>query len=251
MLTGTRRYGIAVAAAGALCLGHLAWMVSGVGGLAATTRGDGLARLVAALAAAVCCAVAATRGSGPSRRGWALMAASALSWAAGEATWCWYELFRGPRAPFPSPAEAGFLLAIPPAVLAVITFAGHSRAVWRVRSVLDGLIVATALLSVSWGTVLRAVYHAGNHDLLATALSLAYPVSDVAIGTMLVALVLRAPREGRLPLLLLSGGLAAAALADGTVAYQTASGGLVRGGVAGTGWVAGYLLIGLAALRAR
>jgi signal transduction histidine kinase len=247
---GPRWFGVAAVGAGALCLLHLVWMSLALGGSTATAWFDDLAVLGAALAGATCCAEAARRGSGRCRRAWALMTASALSWAAGQATWCWFELMQGRAVPFPSPADAGFLLAVPPALAAVLLLAGHDRLAWRLRSVLDGLIVAVALLSVSWATVLGAVHRAAGSSMPVTALALTHPVGDVAVGTMLVILVIRAPRRGRLPLILLALGLSAAALADGAVAYGTAATGLGRGGVLDTGWVAAHLLLGLAALRA-
>ena len=245
----SRTFGVAAVVAVVLCLLHLGWMSATLGGTTVTTWFDDLAELAAALTAAAVCAAAAVRGNGPCRRAWALMAASAFSWGVGQGAWSWYELVQGREVPFPSPADAGFLLAVPPAVLAVLTFAGHNRLTWRLRSIVDGLIIAAALLSVSWATVLGAVYHAGGGPLV-TALGLAYPISDVVIMTMLVIVVIRAPRRGRLPLLLLTAGLAAAALADSTFAYETASNSFGHGSVLDTGWVAGYLLIALAALSA-
>jgi diguanylate cyclase (GGDEF)-like protein len=132
----------------------------------------------------------------------------------------------------------------------VIIFAGHNRLTWRLRSVVDGLISGTALLSLSWVTSLGAVYHATGRSTVAIAVGLAYPVSGVVIMTMLVVVVIRAPRRGRVPLLLLTSGLAAAAVADTAFAYQAATGGSSFGSIVDTGWVAGYLLIGLAALWA-
>jgi two-component sensor histidine kinase len=247
---GMRGLGIAAAVSGAFCAAHLAWMATTLGGVRTTTWFDDLAELVAALAAAAMCARAALRLAGAARRPWAMIAASALSWGAGEAAWSWYELVQRREVPFPSPADAGFLLAVPLAVVAVLLFAGAHSVASRARAVIDGLIIATAVFSMSWATVLSTVYHARGDTRLATLLSLAYPLGDLLIVTMLLLLVSRALCHGRVALLLLSAGLGAAALADGALAYQSVSGSAGHGNLVDTGRVAGYLLIGLAGLHA-
>jgi diguanylate cyclase (GGDEF)-like protein/PAS domain S-box-containing protein len=117
------------------------------------------------------------------------------------------------------------------------------------RTILDGLLIAGSLLIISWSTVLGAVYRTGSGGLLADLLGLAYPVGDVVIGTMVIILAARATRATRLPLYLLAGGLAANLLADSGFAYLTATSQYGAGSVIDAGWVAGYLLIAIAALR--
>jgi hypothetical protein len=60
-----------------------------------------LAQLLAPLLAAASSAWAAAAGSGRTRRAWALLAASAGSWAVGQATWVWYEHLARRELPFP------------------------------------------------------------------------------------------------------------------------------------------------------
>jgi diguanylate cyclase (GGDEF)-like protein/PAS domain S-box-containing protein len=116
--------------------------------------------------------------------------------------------------------------------------------------VLDGLLIAGSLLVVSWSTVLGTVYRAGTGSLVADLISLAYPAGDVVIATMVVILAARAPRVARLPLYLLAGGLLANLLADSGFAYLTATNKYGPGNPIDVGWMAGYLLIAVAALRA-
>jgi diguanylate cyclase (GGDEF)-like protein len=226
-----RGFAVAAVAAALVCAGLLVWMLTNLGGDRTTVRFDDLGELVAALVAVVACLAAARRDSGAGRRAWALIAAWALMWGIGEAIWCWYELLRNVPTPFPSLADAGFLGAIPFAVAGVLSFPGASaRGRAQLRLVLDGLTIASALLSVSWATVLGRVYATGGDTLLAQALSLAYPISDVAIGTMLLVLVMRTARGGQSALLLLTLGMGATAVGD-------------------SAFVAGFLLVALAALR--
>jgi diguanylate cyclase len=247
---GGHGFAVAAVATALACAGSLVWIVANLGGDRATVWFDDLAELVAALIAGIACLAAARRASGAGRRAWALMAGWGLCWAVGEAVWSWYELIRNVPTPFPSLADAGYLDAIPFALVAVLSFPGAAaRGRARLRLVLDGLTIASALLSVSWATVLGTVYAQGGDSRLAEVLSLAYPISDVAIGTMVLVLAMRTARGGQSTLILLSCGLGLTAVSDSGFAYLTANGTFGTGNWIDTGWVAGFLLVGLAALR--
>ena len=247
-----RWFPAAAIAVALVSVGYLAWMLTTLGGQLATTWFDDIGELVAAWIAAACCIHVARRTPDRGRRAWFLMAGWAFVWGLGEAVWCWYELIQKTQTPFPSLADAGYLGAIPFAVLAALSFpAAVARGRARLRLVLDGLTIAAALLSVSWATVLGHVYAYNNDSSLATFLSLAYPISDVVVGTMLLVLVIRSRRGAQPALLLLTLGMAMTAVADSAFAYLTADGTYASGSWVDTGWVAGFLLVALAALRAR
>lgn len=80
------------------------------------------------------------------------------------------------QSPFPSFADAGYLLfpigAAFAMVLLPVGYSSHSR----LRYLLDGFIVAGALFEISWVLVLRGVYEAGGTSAFALGLSLTYPV---------------------------------------------------------------------------
>jgi diguanylate cyclase (GGDEF)-like protein len=243
------------AAVVACSAGCAVWLLLGAGGADTTRAVEDLADLAAAGVAAVACGLAARRHLGRARRAWTLMGLSAAVWGAGQAVWSWDELVRHHQMPFPSPADAGFLAALPLCVLAALSFPVGRRqeagADSRLRGVLDGLIIATGLLAISWATVLRTVAGAHPGGSAVQALALAYPVSDVIVGTLLLGLAARTTRATRLPLLLLAGGLGATTLADSGFAelMATRTHGLPADVVA-VGRLAGYLLVALAALRA-
>jgi hypothetical protein len=115
---------------------------------------------------------------------------------------------------------------------------------------LDGAIIAGSLLVVSWVAVLGTVYRAGSGDLTSQLIGLAYPVSDVVILTMVLLLIGRVRRSAQLSLSLLAAGLAANLLSDSGFAYLTTVNSYGPAQLIDIGWVAGYLLIALAALRA-
>jgi diguanylate cyclase len=247
---GTHWWGLTATGVGAVVAAIVACLGFHVGGPRTSVRLDDLAETGAALAAAGAAGFAAARHRGRYRIAWALLGASALSWGLGQGAWDWYELLQDIPVPFPSAADAGYLGAVPLAIAGVLSFpVSFERARSVLHTLLDGMLIAAALLVVSWETVLGAVYRAGADTPLAMVLSLMYPLSDVAIFTMIMVRLGRSPRRGRVTLLLVAAGLALLAVADSSFAYFTASGAYASGNLLDNGWVAGYLLIGLAALR--
>jgi diguanylate cyclase (GGDEF)-like protein/PAS domain S-box-containing protein len=190
--------------------------------------------------------------TGRVRRYWRRLGAASLSWGTGMAVWTWYESVRDIGVPFPSLADVGYLaspflagwalMALP---LAAPTLAG------RARTVLDGLIVASSLLLVSWILVLDSVIQAGG-DLLSQLISLAFPVSDLVLITAVVYTWTRArQRQVQLPvsLPLIGVGLVSLAVADSGFVYLTTSGIYASGNLIDLGWGFGFSLLLLAALR--
>jgi len=218
-------------------------------GAHAVTAIDDIGEAVAAAIASAACAWAATQASGKDRLGWALMGTSAGLWCAGEVVWSIYEVGLGIPTPYPSLADAGFLSAVPFAIAGIRAFWSPPRgtsAHWRVW--FDGMIVALALTSTAWGFGLRTVY-ATQEPLLNKVFDLAYPVSDILIGTVLILAIRRATdqQKGRMAFLLL--GVACYSIADSAFSYLTAQGAFgAVGNVLDTGWFTGFLLIALAAI---
>jgi hypothetical protein len=68
--------------------------------------------------------------------------------------------------------------------------------------------------------------------------------------SLVIILLARAGRRGRASLALVMAGIVAFAVADSAFAYMTQLNNYSNGTILDTGWVAGYLLIGLGALRA-
>ena len=243
-------FAAAAAAAATVSILFVAWTANRWVSDSATIALDDIGEAVAAFIAAASCGLAAYRNSGRARVAWSLFSASALSWAIGEVIWSWYEVGQGQSVPFPSAADAGFLVAIPLAIAGVFAFTSAPRRLaTRGEAVLAGAIVALSLLFVAWSFGLGKVYESSPATPAAQLIGLAYPVGDIITATVLILALRRARRAevGRLALLL--GGLAAVALSDSMFAYLTANGtyGAI-GSVLDAGWVVGYLLIALAPL---
>ncbi len=207
-----------------------------------------LAQLVAPLLATAACARRARQG-GLARRAWALLGASTASWGAGQAVWCWYELVARQESPFPSAADIGYLLAVPFAVAGLLAFPAAPTAVSsRLRTLFDGVIIGLSLLFVAWALVLGELWDDGG-DVVALVIGLAYPLGDVLLATMVVLVLGRGIERRAGPAALLAPALLSLTVADMSFAYLTQVGTYRSGSPTDVGWVAGYLLIGLAALR--
>jgi diguanylate cyclase (GGDEF)-like protein/PAS domain S-box-containing protein len=189
-----------------------------------------------------------------SRRGdrapWLLIGAGSFSWGAGQAAWTWYESVQGREVPFPSLADAGYLLAPVLLVIGLLRLpSGPAGLAGRVRLLLDGLLVGLSLMVLSWAVVLQDTVRAGGDTPLLTSISVSYPAADVVVGTIAVVALLRA-RHGAgmsVPVLgLLLAGTAASALADSGFAYLALHGQYYSGHPIDIGWFAGWLLLGLA-----
>lgn len=246
----TRHFLAAALVAGLVTVAFLVWMIEAIGGPRVTDAVDVLGELVAALAATAACGVAALHTSSRRSR-WVLLGVSSFAWAAGETVWAYYDLIQHVSVPFPSLADVGFLCAVPLAVAGLLRFpSSPRRAADRVQGILDGCIIAGSMLFASWATVLGPLYKAHDGGLLKQTLSLAYPASDVVMVSLVVILLARTGRRSRASLGLVMAGLVAFAIADSAFAYMTQVNNYSNGTVLDTGWVAGYLLIGLGALRA-
>ena len=239
----------ATAATVFLVVGFVVWTAFRIGGDRVSIAVDDIGEAVAAFVAVACCAIAARRNSGRQKLSWALLSGSALAWGIGEVVWSVYEVGMGVAVPYPSAADIGFLGAVPLAAAGIMAFFTSSRGTSvRLRLWLDGAIVALALMFVAWTLGLSVVYATAAAP-LEKLTNMAYPIGDILIGTLLVLSIRRAADEAHGRLLLLLGGLAANTLADSAFSYLNANGtyGAI-GSVLDAGWVAGYLMIALAAL---
>ena len=99
--------------------------------------------------------------------------------------------------------------------------------------------------------VLQDVYEAGGTSGFALALSLTYPVADIAILTVAVLVLARARTGRRTTLAMLTAGVVLMALSDSAFAYLTAHDTYFSGHFIDIGWAAAFLTFGMAALISR
>ena len=187
--------------------------------------------------------------AGRTERAWSFLGLACLSWGGGQAAWTWYESVLGREVPFPSVADVGYLAFVPLAAAALLAFPSvPTRLSSRIRTVLDGLLIASALLFMSWMVVLGPLLEAGG-DPLTLTIGLAYPLGDVVIITILLfASSHRSQRESfdRATRLLLFAGLLAFAVADSGFVFLTNSGSYSSGSLIDIGWFCAFAAIFLA-----
>jgi diguanylate cyclase (GGDEF)-like protein len=219
------------------------------GGAERVRQLDDLTQLGAAVAAAAGSTWAAWRTGGRVRRAWSAVGGGAAMWAAGQVVWCYYELVTGSGTPFPSVADAGYLLFPIGAAIGLWLLPSTDGTQGRARWLLDGGIVVSSLITISWATTLGAVARSGGDTPFAFAVSLAYPIGDILILSLAIMALCR-PQADRRQLVLLSVAMTAMAVADSSFAYLNAVGRYSTGSLTDIGWVAAFLLLALAGVDA-
>ena len=214
---------------------------------------DDISETLSALLAATACLFTAARGSGRTRQAWGLIGISAACWCFGQMAWTYQEVVLSlvPANLFPSYPDVGYLMSVPFAIAGLLRLPGATTSnEARLRSMLDGLLIAGALFFISWDVVLGPVYAASSTDMLAQIVGLAYPISDIAMVTIVLLTLSRLRVGQRLPLTLLACGILLNALADSSFAFLTTMQNYTSVSFPDLGWTMGYALIGLGAVRA-
>ncbi|MDO9380408.1 MAG: GGDEF domain-containing protein [Nocardioidaceae bacterium] len=210
-------------------------------------------QLLASALASAGCAIAARRSVGERRRGWTFVALGAASWSLGQLAWTVYESVLRRPVPFPSIADIGYLLFPVLAGWGLVTWMGRQgRGAARGRDVFDGLIISGSLLVLSWLTVLQPVTEASGSDgWFSLTLSLAYPVGDLVLGTLVLLALLHAEHAQRWSLWTLVAGLSSIAVADSAFVVLTSTSTFSSSDMpTNVGWVVGFLAVGLSGLLA-
>jgi len=253
-----RSYRLVAIASAALAGGFLVWIGMGLGNDGVTELVSNLAQAAAALAAAAACFSAARRnpyGFGRAwttslHRAWRLLGSAALAWGLGQVVWTVIELRDG-NPEVPSAADIGYLAAVPLLIAGVLAFpTAPMRATARLRTLLDGLLIAASLLFLGWATVLSDTFRAdGGSTALERAICLAYPLGDIVAGTIALVLLTRSRGRGVVHLSMIATAVFALLFADLGFAYKHPTGSYGTGALLDAGWVIGWLLLGATALK--
>ena len=205
-----------------------------------------LSQLAAAWMATVAAAIVVPRHRPPYRRIWILVAVGCGSWAIGQTYWCYVELILGRPMSDVSPADLFFLIFAALMVLAVAPTQGQQTD--RLRTVLDGCIIGMSLFVISWtASISQIASAAGGTETVTLVVNLAYPCLDIVVLTMVILNVSRRTgRRSSLTALALAMGLIT--VSDGFYVYLQASESFSSGSAIALGWIAGFGLIGCAAL---
>jgi hypothetical protein len=226
----------------------LLWLVLHIGGGTGVRYFDDIGTALAALTACVACILAGRRQSGAERRFWVLLGLALAAWSFAEVTWGFYDLALKVAVPVPSWADVGYLGAIPLAAAALLCHPGmRATGSFKTRATLDGLVIGTSLLLLSWTFVLGPLWRQTGLSTAGGVVAIAYPFGDLVILFLIVLSVRSITTAGRRPLLWVLLGLFAMAVSDSTYAYLVEVGRYTTGNVVDTGWVLGYLAIAVGA----
>ena len=227
-------------------VGYTVWLLGGWGGQTVIRVLDDVGLVGFALFASLRAAHAARLTHGRERAACISIAIGTAGWAVGEALWSYYDLVAS-QSPFPSWADAGYVTFLVGVALCLGFLLTAYPPATQLRVLLDGVIVGAALFAAVWVTLLEPVYAARSSDLLSLTVSLAYPVVDIALITVAMLLLLRAPAEKRFKLAMFTGGLVLIAASATAFAYRTAVDGFYDSHFIAVGWAWGFVCIGLGA----
>ncbi|HLE47320.1 MAG TPA: HAMP domain-containing sensor histidine kinase, partial [Candidatus Thermoplasmatota archaeon] len=248
-----RHLRIPLAVGAAVLLVHALLITLDLGGPDATNLAGNLFLILVPLVAAHICGWAALGATGHIRTSWALMSAANASWALGQAIWTYYERQLGVTVPFPSWADAGYLLFTPFAIASVLFYQPPKKiGNLPIRVAVDGLIIIVSLFFISWATALRIVAQAGvGLPLIERAIAIAYPLGNLVVAALVFLTIGRIPPHARRAFLWVAGGMIAFTIADSAYAYLTYEGLYRIGHPVDLGWSLGFVLLAIGAYRHR
>ncbi|MEU5520327.1 EAL domain-containing protein [Streptomyces sp. NPDC052079] len=201
----------------------------------------------AAGAAAVSCVVYARTPGTRFRPAWLLFGLSSAMASLGNLVWGWYEVVLGVTVPNPSYADLFFLCFAPPAIVGLLVLAKRpvNKAGW-VCLALDAWLIGGSLLTLAWSLALAQAAQAEGPGVAHTALSLAYPLLDIALVSMVLALHFRRSAVNRSAVNTAIGALALTVMCDALFTSPLLHAGYRSGQLLDAGWFAGSLLLAYA-----
>jgi diguanylate cyclase (GGDEF)-like protein len=233
------------ALAGLALLAYLAHIVFGLGspGLDGFFDRWVYCGLIAAAALACLARAVACREE---RAAWVAMGLALLAWLGGEVSWALW-VMDDPAPPYPSVSDLLYLSFYPASYASLLLLARSRTDVFRSSLWLDGAIAALTVAALVATLAFEPIVNATSGSTAEVAVNLAYPLGDLLLLTLVVALFgLNGWRPDPV-WLLLGGGLAVSAVADGLYLVQSATDEYVEGTLLDLAWPASALLVAMAA----
>ncbi|MEV0258978.1 EAL domain-containing protein [Streptomyces sp. NPDC050732] len=212
----------------------------------ALIMGDFGLSLAAAAAAISCFRYSRTRRS-RFRPAWLLFALSSAMAAFGNGVWGWYEVVLERPVPSPGLADLFFLCFAPPAIIGLLVLAKRpmTKAGWGCLA-LDSWLIGGSLLTLSWSLALAHTAQFEGRSVAYAALSLAYPLLDIALVSMVLALHFRRSSANRTAVNTAIGALALTVMCDALFTSPLLHASYRSGQMLDAGWFAGSLLLAYA-----
>ncbi|WP_329373592.1 putative bifunctional diguanylate cyclase/phosphodiesterase [Streptomyces sp. NBC_01483] len=230
-----------------VCAGYAVGSALGWGSLSlARFMGDFGLSAAAGTAAVSCFRYARSRRS-RFRPAWLLFALSSAMASLGNGVWGWYEVVLDRQVPSPSCADLFFLCFAPPAIVGLLVLAKRpvTKAGW-ICLALDSWLIGGSLLTLSWSLALAQAAKFDGPSVAHTALSLAYPLLDIALVSMVLALHFRRSSVNRSAVNTAIGALALTVMCDALFTSPLLHNNYHSGQLLDAGWFAGSLLLAYA-----
>ncbi|MFI2634618.1 putative bifunctional diguanylate cyclase/phosphodiesterase [Streptomyces collinus] len=230
-----------------VCAGYAAGSAFGWGSdELALIMGDFGLSAAAGTAAVSCFLYARSRRPG-FRPAWLLFGLSSAMAALGNLVWGWYEVVLGLPVPNPSYADLFFLCFAPPAIVGLLVLAKRpvTKAGWVCLG-LDAWLIGGSLLTLAWSLALAQAAKSEGPGVAHTALSLAYPLLDIALVSMVLALHFRRSAVNRSAVNTAIGALALTVMCDALFTSPLMHHDYRSGQLLDAGWFAGSLLLAYA-----
>jgi len=177
---------------------------------------------------------------------WAVLGSGMLSWALGSIYWsAFLKTLDAP--PYPSWADALYLSFYPAAYVALMRLVRPRLRAVGPSAWLDGVIGVLAVGAVETAVLIPSMVADTGGSTAVVATNLAYPLCDLLLIALVVgAFALSSWRPGR-AWTLIGGGLILFAIADSLYLYRVANETFVEGTWLDAIWVAGMVLLAIAA----
>jgi PAS domain S-box-containing protein len=238
-----------VVSAGAVTA-YALWILFQVGGERTTLVVDDIGNLVVlGLAAIFTLRRASISARRSDRIGWLLLGISFVVGEGGSSQRAYYEIVLRSHTPGFTLGSLAFALAGPLEIVGVLLLCGRGLGALRSKLLLDGGLVASALLVISWLTILRATYEVSGSPLTVT-LALSGPVTDVVAAVIGLATLSHSRHLDPARLLVVSG-MILFAVTESMFTYLITAGQYVGAQLVDALWFGGYLLFVVAAVAPR
>lgn len=213
------------------------------GGDLGRSRASNVAQLLAAGLASGTAAWHARSTPGSALHRW-MVAAAAATWCLGQSIWTAVQ-WTGRPPPFPSMADAAFLATYPLLIVGFLRSPSSRVRRGTVRAALDWATITGSVVFVGWaaglGTMIRGVELAP-----ASLLSLSYPLLDLLVLSVLLAVITRCRRCRQTGVATMALGIGLLAVADSAFSYLTTRGEYATGSWVDLAWIAAWLLVAAA-----
>jgi diguanylate cyclase (GGDEF)-like protein/PAS domain S-box-containing protein len=180
---------------------------------------------------------------------WYLFALGQTFFVIGDVITYNYDRFFGAELPFPSIGDVFYLSVYPCLIFGILLLVRRRNPGGDRESVIDSLIVAIGVSTVSWVFLLSPLAHDSASTLLQKLTAMGYPIMDLILLTVIVRLAIGGGQRAA-SFVLMAGAATALFITDFAYSYLSVQGIVYnQAGYLEAGWAAFYILWGAAALH--